>query len=576
MKAIFLILLISVANLAGNIFTSEANGIGINAILESMKDAPHQEQYKAFHYLFEKEYILNSEEGLKRYRVFKTNLLWIDAENKKLGEQVYGITQFTDLAHKEFVQKHLMKAEQMQKYAEELNKNSNQFMSEEYNHPHSDHHKATPTLESDLSQTQPDWRQWEGPIKNQELCGACWAFAALGPIEVLYHKLKGRYTSFSEQYLNDCDYKDDGCKGGYPTNTLEWIKANGIIEESKLPYKGRQLTCNRALKSFEYKIVTGYKMMDYKNSWDSLFAQGPLIVAMDASFPGFELYKPLRTFSPVSPSYCSHSTHALVASAQVSEGGQTYIIARNSWGLTWGYKGYMKILKTKSCNITGSGWLPTVVDGFSPNPNPSPTPGPQPGPRPEPVVADKCVELYTRSGFYSPSLGKFCDSQSKIPQGAFSGVKYLPGAEGLVVRLFESIDCIGSGYMRDENVVVESTTEFPKRYGMVLYSRSMAFDKRANEGCVDFYMKSCMEGETQFSICNDIKDSQDVNISGLRSALSINFDSLKVKRITFYSQPYFQGYGYSLMSDKDIYNVSVRRDISVVMRNTRSIRIERK
>ncbi len=46
-------------------------------ILDSLEGKPQKVIFKTFHYLFEKKYNLNSEEALKRYRIFKQNVAWL-------------------------------------------------------------------------------------------------------------------------------------------------------------------------------------------------------------------------------------------------------------------------------------------------------------------------------------------------------------------------------------------------------------------------------------------------------------------------------------------------------------------
>jgi hypothetical protein len=223
----------------------------VNELLDNMSGQPQKEIFQAFHFLHEKQYELNSLDGLKRYRIFKQNVQWIKEENAKLGKEVYGITQFSDMTHEEFVEKTLMKPEAFQAAADEMNEKSLRFLSEEKNdvHEHVHHHEhhhyydAAPKRNEDnhnWTAGDVDHRKYDSGVKSQGGCGSCWAFAAIGAIENQWHRVTGKMTLFSEQYLVDCDNVDNGCNGGYPTNTFSWIGRNGIVESGVLEYAGSQ------------------------------------------------------------------------------------------------------------------------------------------------------------------------------------------------------------------------------------------------------------------------------------------------------------------------------------------------
>jgi len=105
---------------------------------------------------------------------------------------------------------------------------------------------------------------------------------------------------------------------------------------------------------------------------------------------------------------------------------------------------------------------------------------------------------------------------------------------------FEQFECDG------DRTPVERTTEFIKKDGIDFYATSFAYIKEAKPGCVNFYTDYCHKGNPSFSICNDIADSQMVNLNNMSKVQGLLADSLSIKRISFYDQPNFQGNAYTI------------------------------
>jgi len=326
---------------------------------------PTKEMFKAFHHLHEKEYSLNSQESLNRYRIFKTNVEWCKEENRKLGKTIYGITQFADMTHEEFKEKQLLKPEQFQAGLQEMSKGSTRFLGET-DHPNLKEDDWTNYYKEE-TETQNgrgiDWRYLLVPPKSQGTCGSCWSFSTIASMEAMYNQMKndGSIRKFSEQYLINCDDKDNGCNGGWPSNTLTWVKNNGVIDEGVLPYEMRQNSCDSHLKYKAEKFLAGHRFYqghpDQWRNWLQGLAQRPTIVGMDASFNGFMHYRPSQ-FDPIVPPSCGGLNHAVIAVGYVHENGNDYIMVRNSWGTRWGYGGNFKIPATNCCGITSYGWVP--------------------------------------------------------------------------------------------------------------------------------------------------------------------------------------------------------------------------
>ena len=87
-----------------------------------------------------------------------------------------------------------------------------------------------------------DWRSNNNvvnPIKDQSVCGACWAFSALGSLESIYAISTGKLKVLSEQNIVDCAAQPgyNGCKGGWMSWAFDYIKKNnGINTQSSYPY----------------------------------------------------------------------------------------------------------------------------------------------------------------------------------------------------------------------------------------------------------------------------------------------------------------------------------------------------
>ena len=90
-------------------------------------------------------------------------------------------------------------------------------------------------------------------------------------------------------------------------------------------------------------------------------AQGPTSVTVEADQTVFQSYKS----GILNSSKCGTKLdHAITAVGYGSENGQDYYIVRNSWGATWGEKGYIRIAAVEGDGICGiqqiSVW-PTVT-----------------------------------------------------------------------------------------------------------------------------------------------------------------------------------------------------------------------
>jgi len=79
-------------NLIQSVLVDHENTDIRRSILSDFLNKPKKELFKVYHFLFQKKYDLNSQEGLNKYKTFKSNLKFIESHNKLQNSYTLGIT----------------------------------------------------------------------------------------------------------------------------------------------------------------------------------------------------------------------------------------------------------------------------------------------------------------------------------------------------------------------------------------------------------------------------------------------------------------------------------------------------
>uniref|UniRef100_A0ACD5UG23 Uncharacterized protein n=1 Tax=Avena sativa TaxID=4498 RepID=A0ACD5UG23_AVESA len=149
----------------------------------------------------------------------------------------------------------------------------------------------------------------------------------------------GQLLDLSEQELLDCDVADqNGCKGGYIEEALNWIKAKGgAVTEATYPYQARQGQCKNLGSATRVGKVTGARRVRGEPQMKLAVLDRPVGVLFDASGAILQNWK-----SGIYKGPCTtKQNHAVVLVGYgVSNTGEEYWIIKNSWGAGWGQNGF--------------------------------------------------------------------------------------------------------------------------------------------------------------------------------------------------------------------------------------------
>jgi len=273
-----------------------------------------------------------------RFKIFLENKALIDAHNAAGHSFFMVLNQFADLTNEEFGATYANchgKAEGYEGDGDEYCPSA----------------KNCPTLPT-TNITAVNWTASGAvtPVKNQGQCGSCWAFSTTGAIEGLYYLKNHVLVSFSESQLVDCATKCDACNGCWPYLAMNYTAVYGLEPEQAYPYTPAQGSCkyNRAL-ALNVTTGVGYQCVTQKDPKQLLAAldMRPVSIAVQANQASWQFYG-----GGVVNTLCGAKLdHAVLLTGYgTHKSGATAYYVKNSWGTSWGDKGYIWIGTNANAN----------------------------------------------------------------------------------------------------------------------------------------------------------------------------------------------------------------------------------
>jgi len=295
---------------------------------------PLHTMFEQFKLRFGRKYE-NEMENNKRFQIFIENKALIDDHNLKNESFTLKMNHFGDRHHDEF-------KSTLHGYDLTVLKRSGKTYN---NFTH---------ILNGFTPRNVDWVQKGkvSPVKDQQYCGGCWAFAIADATEsrfAIAHNTAPVVLSVQEQLDCNHDGVNQGCTGGNLPEGYDYlVDHKGLCLARDYQFEGddnrnkcrkRSRRCrNRSGQIKDYGIVYPYNEHALKKA----VAQGPVAIAIEADDKRMQFYESGIFTSP----YCGKDVdHAMTIVGYGEENGMKYWKIKGTWSDSWGEDGYIKVCR---------------------------------------------------------------------------------------------------------------------------------------------------------------------------------------------------------------------------------------
>lgn len=191
------------------------------------------------------------------------------------------------------------------------------------------------------------------PVKDQGSVGVCWAESTTESMETTWAIKSNELKILSVQQLVDCSKLNHGVDGGLQSRAYIYLEKTKQCLESDYPFisdkTGKDGECHSC--TGVVPLLKSYVSVKSETDMGQAILVTSLAVAIQADQKEFQMYK-----SGILDFNCgTNLNHAVNVEGYGTENGKDYWLVRNSWGTSWGDKGYIKMVRGKDlCGIADS------------------------------------------------------------------------------------------------------------------------------------------------------------------------------------------------------------------------------
>lgn len=227
-----------------------------------------------------------------------------------------------------------------------------------------------PVYSAESTPDAKDWRDVNGVslvtvVKNQHIpqyCGSCWAQAATSSLsDRIKIQRNGAFPdiNISPQVVVSCS-DDDGCHGGEAYSAFDYMKKNGVTDETCSPYLARghdngyncapstickncdpHKPCFIPDQYLEYGVDEMGRVSGEEAMMAEIAARGPIACGVAVTQELLD-YKGGIFEDKTGASDIDHDISVV---GYGEENGTKYWVVRNSWGEFWGENGFFRVVR---------------------------------------------------------------------------------------------------------------------------------------------------------------------------------------------------------------------------------------